>query len=56
MILTLVILLNNNCQILFEGPKTLLNEDELGILEQLARERGESPETYRKRVRCHIDK
>uniref|UniRef100_K1QF97 Leucine-rich repeat and IQ domain-containing protein 1 n=1 Tax=Magallana gigas TaxID=29159 RepID=K1QF97_MAGGI len=32
------------------GPKTLLNEDELGILEQLARERGESPETYRKRV------
>ncbi|XP_052676986.1 leucine-rich repeat and IQ domain-containing protein 1-like [Crassostrea angulata] len=32
------------------GPKTLLNEDELSDLEQLARERGVSPETYRKRV------
>lgn len=53
----------------FEGPKTLLNEDELSDLERLARERGVSPETYRKRVRyiaafipctqyyslCHID-
>ncbi|XP_061181826.1 leucine-rich repeat and IQ domain-containing protein 1-like [Saccostrea echinata] len=32
------------------GPKLLLNEEELGTLEQLAKERGESPETYRKKI------
>ncbi|XP_062595804.1 leucine-rich repeat and IQ domain-containing protein 1-like [Saccostrea cucullata] len=32
------------------GPKLQLNEEELGTLEQLARERGESPETYRKKI------
>jgi hypothetical protein len=32
------------------GPRTFLNEEDVGILEQLAKENGESPEAYRKRV------